>query len=83
MADIRALRAGCRYRVVRAFTDYDQRLHPVGETWEFIETHFLPYEDGLTLHVLLPNLPAVFRLQWRPEAQAAILNHFTTYVEAC
>lgn len=80
MADIRTLITGQRYCVVQEFVDYDHQLHPVGETWVFEGTHFLPYEDGLTLHVSAHGLPRVYRLQQRPEAQAAIIEHFTDFV---
>lgn len=83
MADIRTLVPGQRYRVVRQFVDYDRQTHPVGEIWVFESTHFLPYEDGLTLHVSRQGLPQVYRLQWRPEEQAVILENFTAFVVAC
>lgn len=83
MADIRALIAGQRYRVVQEFVDYDRQVHPTGETWVFEGTHFLPYEDGLTLHVRAHGLPLVYRLQQRPQEQAAIIEHFTDFVAAC
>lgn len=77
--------AGTKYKVIKPFTDYDQRLHEVGEIWIFVETNFVPYEDGLTLHVLQSNLPQeqVYRLQWRQEEQAGIIEHFSEYVEQC
>ena len=74
---------GQRYCVVRAFVDYDHQVHPIGETWVFKCTNFVPYEDGLTLHVHLSGLPVAYRLQWRPEAQAALLENFTNFVAAC
>lgn len=76
---------GTKYKVVKAFTDYDYQVHPVGETWTFLRTNFLPYEDGLTLHVQLENNTAetVYRLQWRAEEQAAIIEHFTEFVAPC
>ena len=83
MPDIRTLLPGQSYRVVREFQDYDQRLHPVGEIWKFVETNFVPYYDGLTLHVLVHGLPLVFRFQTVPEEQAAIIHHFTDYVAVC
>ena len=83
MADIRTLIPGQRYRVIREFTDYDGRQHPVGETWVFEQTNFVPYEDGLTLHVSAHGLPLVYRLQQRPEEQAAIIEHFTDFVTIC
>jgi hypothetical protein len=83
MAAIQTLTPGQRYRVVQAFVDYDQQAHPVGETWVFERTNFVPYEDGLTLHVRLGGLPVVYRLQWRPAAQAALIESFTNFVVAC
>jgi hypothetical protein len=83
MADIRTLIAGQRYCVVQEFVDYDHRHHPVGETWVFECTNFVPYEDGLTLHVSAHGLPQVYRLQQRPEEQAALIEHFTDFVAAC
>jgi len=80
MAAIPMLTPGQRYKVIREFTDYDGRLHPVGETWVFEQTNFVPYEDGLTLHVSARGLPLVFRLQQRPEEQAALIEYFTDFV---
>jgi hypothetical protein len=76
------LEAGKQYRLIKPFTDYDQNIHPVGETWVFSRTAFLPYEDGLTLHVFLPGDPKekICRLQWRREQQADIIEQFSDYV---
>ncbi|MEP7164301.1 MAG: DUF3601 domain-containing protein [Ferruginibacter sp.] len=76
---------GQKYKLVKPFTDYDRHVHPIGETWTFVETNFLPYEDGLTVHIRLgDDLKAwLFRLQWRPEEQAEIINAFSNYVEPC
>jgi hypothetical protein len=67
---------------VREFVDYDRLLHPVGEAWVFECTNFLPYEDGLTLHVSVDGRARTYRLQWRPEAQAALIENFSNFVEA-
>ncbi|MFD1468662.1 DUF3601 domain-containing protein [Hymenobacter caeli] len=83
MAAIQKLTPGQRYRVVRAFVDYDGQAYPVGETWVFEHTNFVPYEDGLTLHVSAGGLPVVYRLQWRPGEQAALIENFTHFVVAC
>ena len=83
MADIRTLIPGKHYRVVKEFVDYDRQPHPVGEAWEFVGTNFLPYEDGLTLHVLRHGLPVTYRLQQRPEEQASLIENFTDFVVAC
>lgn len=83
MAAVQTLTPGQRYCVVREFIDYDHQVHLVGETWVFECTNFVPYEDGLTLHVRLSGLPVVYRLQQRPEEQAALIENFTNFVSAC
>jgi Domain of unknown function (DUF3601). len=65
MGSVLKLIPGQRYRVVKPFTDYDRQVHPVGETWVFEKTNFLPYDDGLTLHVVQDGEQVVYRLQWR------------------
>jgi hypothetical protein len=57
-----------------------QPLNPL--TWTFIRTNFLPYDDGLTLHVLYKDATSetVSRLQWREEEQSAIIDHFRDFV---
>lgn len=68
--------------VIKPFTDYDGIVHGVGEVWTYQGTNFLPHEDGLTLHVLTDNKTVVYRLQWRKDAQAEIIENFKDYVEA-
>ena len=72
---------GTRYHVVRAFLDYDQVGHPVGECWTYLRHGFLPYEDGLTLFVAMPDRKERWiRLQWRPERQGAIIDALDSYL---
>ena len=78
--------SGQKYRVIKPFTDYDNLIHEIGETWIFVKTNFLPYEDGLTLHVKYDNVSyeeIVYRLQWRKEEQADIIENFKDFVEIC
>jgi len=72
---------GQTYQVTTAFKDYDRVTHPVGERWRFIKKSFLPYEDGLTLFVEQNGQDRSFRLQWRAEAQAQIIDNFADFVE--
>lgn len=72
---------GQEYLVVKSFIDYDGITHGVGEIWTYQGTNFLPYDDGLTLHVLLNGKAVVYRLQWRKEAQAEIIENFNGYIE--
>jgi hypothetical protein len=76
---------GRKYKVVKEFLDYDKILHPVGETWTFEGTAFLPYEDGLTLFVIRENTPnnISYRLQWSAEEQAFIIHNFMEFVSPC
>ena len=52
---------GQEYLVKKPFTDYDGLVHGVGEIWTYQGTNFLPYDDGLTLHVLMDNKAVVYR----------------------
>lgn len=72
---------GRTYRVKAPFEDYDGDIHPVGETWRFVQKHFLPYEDGLTLDIEQDGQQTSIRLQWLEAAQAQIIEHFSDYVE--
>ena len=83
MNNILKIRQGQQYKVKKSFTDYDGLLHEMGEVWTYLGTNFLPYEDGLTLHVQKNNQEVVYRLQWRMEEQAEIIENFQEYVELC
>ena len=80
MAAINSLRSGQAYEVTREFTDYDQHLHVVGETWTFIAQSFAPYDDGMLLEIQQQGQPAHFRLQWRDESQGVVMDNFSDYV---
>ena len=69
------------YKVIKPFKDYDGIVHPIGEQWVFLEKNFLPYEDGLTLHVDRDGQRMFIRLQWREESQAGIINDFSDFVD--
>ncbi|QIF02280.1 DUF3601 domain-containing protein [Roseimicrobium sp. ORNL1] len=71
---------GKTYRVVKEFLDYDGLLHSPGETWTFVAKNFLPYDDGLTIYTEHHGRNGIFRLQWRPEAQASIIDFFSEFV---
>ena len=72
---------GKNYRVRKSFVDFDRITHKEGECWIYEGTNFLPYDDGLTLHVLENSRQVVYRLQWRKEEQADIIERFNDYVE--
>lgn len=77
------MRAGQRYEVIEAFTDFDGREHPAGESWIFVGGAFLPYDDGQSLFVS-PDGETEWhiRMQWRDEEQGPILDHLACYVRA-
>jgi len=72
---------GRTYRVIKAFKDFDRIIHPVGETWRFIEKNFLSYDDGVSLFVERNGQRLQYRLQWREEAQGQIIDDFSDFVE--
>lgn len=75
------LHAGRRYRVIRAFRDFDGQDHPPGERWLFRGSSFLPYDDGLSLFVTIDGgRDGQIRMQWRPEAQGPVLDRLAEYI---
>ncbi|MGC4036184.1 MAG: DUF3601 domain-containing protein [Chitinophagaceae bacterium] len=74
---------GQQYCVVKSFIDYDKIVHPVGETGIYLGTTFLPYEDGLTIFFEQNNITTSYRMQWRKEEQADIIDNFASFVKAC
>ncbi len=77
------LTPGQKYTVIKPFTDFDQTIHPIGESWIFSTTNFLPYEDGLTLHVIQEGLDVVYRLKWTNEDQGPIIDNFPDFIRPC
>lgn len=72
---------GIRYHIIKPFFDYDCIGHPVGESWVFDGSNFLPYDDGLSLFVTQPDGRSQhIRLQWRPEAQGDVIDALERYV---
>lgn len=72
---------GKRYRVIQPFRDFDGQDHPIGETWTYLGTAFLPYDDGRSLFVSVDgDREWHIRMQDRPEEQGPILDSFQTYV---
>jgi hypothetical protein len=70
------------YMVVRAFRDFDGGEHSVGETWSFIGSSFLPYDDGLSLFVEIEGDRRQVRMQWREGAQGEIVDNLEHYLQA-
>jgi len=72
---------GQTYRVSKTFEDYDGITHDVGESWRFVGKDFLPYEDGLSLHIESNGQNVTLRLQWRSETQGGLIDNFSDFVE--
>jgi hypothetical protein len=81
MTDISNLKSGSSYIVIKEFTDYDGKIHELGETWTFVKTAFLPYESGLSLFVIESEKEIIYRFQDEAEEQKDLLNDFMNYVE--
>jgi len=74
---------GKRYRVVKAFKDFDGGIHPIGEEWTYIGTAFLPYDDGRSIFVSVDGEREWhIRMQDREEEQRGILDALHEYVAA-
>lgn len=67
------LTPGCRYQVLKSFTDYYGNCFEQGEILCFKQRHFLPYDGGHTI---------VFEersLYLQEEKNQEILEHFAEY----
>jgi hypothetical protein len=81
-APFKHLVTGRGYVVVRPFVDYDRGEHPAGERWTFIGSSFLPYDDGLSLFVIIGDAQRHIRMQWREEEQGPVIDRLEEYVTA-
>lgn len=73
--------SGRRYKVIKAFKDFDGHLHPAGEEWAFLGSAFLPHDDGVSWFVSLDGEAEWhIRLQRDPVAQAALLDDLSAFV---
>ena len=77
------LEPGTRYRVIKAFTDHDRDIHPVGEEWTFLRSAFVPYHSGRSWFVTFDNVEEKhIRLQGIPEEQSEVLDNLAEYLVA-
>jgi hypothetical protein len=80
-AEYNGLRRGRRYRVAKAFRDFDGDEHPEGETWFFIGYNFLPYDDGLSLFVSIDGAHEWhIRMHCTSEDQGPIVDSLDRYL---
>ncbi len=70
------------YVVVQPFRDFDGQEHRVGESWIFIGSSFLPYDDGLSLFADIDGQRRQIRMQWRDDQQGPIIDNLADYVQA-
>ena len=85
-ASFKHLEVGRKYRVIRAFTDFDGQLHPVDETWRFRGTSFLPYDNGLSLFDSTKCRDGDWRdtqirMRWADEDQGGIIDALADYLQ--
>jgi hypothetical protein len=81
LRDFKHLVIGRRYRVAKAFIDFDRGKHPIGEEWTFEGHSFLPYDDGLSLFVSKEEGDVThIRMRWTDEDQGPVVDALETYV---
>lgn len=81
MTDIHQLKKGKKYKVIKTFTDFDNIIHKIGETWVFDKTTYLPYHSGLSLFVTENKVNKQYHFQDVAEEQEKLLSNFMKYVE--
>lgn len=75
------LTRGKIYTVLREFHDFDKVLHPVGESWTFAGSSFLPYENGLSLFVQNNKGEWHIRMQLEKDEQKEVNDHLEKYIQ--
>ncbi len=81
MTDIYNLKNGATYKVTKEFTDFDGKIHEVGETWAFEKITYLPYHSGVSLFVIEDGKEVIYRFQDEAEGQQGFLTDLTNYIE--
>ena len=69
------------YVVVKAFRDFDGGTHELGESWTFIGSSFLPYDDGLSLFAVIDGQRRQVRMQWRDDQQGPVIDNLKDYLQ--
>ncbi len=77
------LSAGNWYRVKREFTDASGDRHPVGETWRFVGTAYMHYDDVRGFCVSLDGEGEwLFHLMGDPAGGVLVMRDLDQYIEA-
>ncbi|MBN1305690.1 MAG: DUF3601 domain-containing protein [Anaerolineales bacterium] len=71
--------SGRKVRVQKEVVDDDRDVHRTGSVDRFVESGFLPDEDGLTLHLTEGRLDVYPRLRRREARQAGVIDHLEQY----
>lgn len=74
-------RPGRRYEVIRAYTDYDYRVHPQGERFTFLAHNFLPYDGGHSFFVSFDD-ESESQIRMQENEQAAVLDDLRSHFRA-
>lgn len=69
------------YVVVKPFRDFDGTAHEPGESWTFIGSSFLPYDDGLSLFAVIDGQRRQVRMQWRDDQQGPVIDNLKDYLQ--
>lgn len=80
-AERKPLVLGKQYVVTKEFLDFDNDSHPPGESWRFVGSSFLPYDNGLSLFVQTTEGEWHIRLQLDSDQQGGIWADFGAHVQ--
>ena len=70
-----------RYEVIREFKDFDDDVHPVGETWVWLGHNFLPYDGGYSFFVSVDG-EHEWHIRMQESDQSEILDNLAAYIRA-
>lgn len=72
---------GKTYIVIKEFTDYDGRKHPVGEKFEFDLYDYYFLDMGYTLYIKKNGEEKIMRLKDHKKHQAQLIKTLPDYIK--
>src|SRR5262245_32898511 len=80
--EMRHLKRGQEYRVIKTFIDADNYQHTNGEKWSFQYSMFNKFDDELTLFVRKTDESLwSIALIWKEDYQQAVIENLTKYIQ--
>lgn len=76
------LKEGCKYRVIKNFTDFDGTTHNIGDIWTFLAYSFNCYDNGVQWFITFDDTQEWSIPLWLDDNQQKEVDCYPeTYIE--